>query len=354
MTYLPAPYFYPYAMQGPAASRPPATGSGSPPRDSLYWATDTSTLSITDGSAWSNIGGAGGSAVTSVFTRIGAVVAVNGDYYGVVAAALAGATATSRYSGATTGGAPVSGTFAVGDFIVDQTGSFWLCTVAGTPGTWVQLGAGSLIQSGAGSPVGVVTPVGIGALYLDTTDGAVWVAINTTSGNWNPVGGWISGAGNFGVQLQPVYTDWAIEDTTGSIGIQVADSTVGPTTFATFRTANNILDDGMAGAVTLKSTVATNPGASSAPTLALGTAYQNTLGYDIVLTVYLAVTANVNGVVKLGTDSSATPAQQTIIGASTLTGVWPIPIYLPNNYYALLSTTGTITVSITGQIATPV
>jgi hypothetical protein len=49
---------------------------------------------------------------------------------------LTGATAASRYVGATTSGAPLTGTFAVGDFVVDRTGSFWICTTAGTPGTW--------------------------------------------------------------------------------------------------------------------------------------------------------------------------------------------------------------------------
>ncbi len=52
--------------------------------------------------------------------------------------ALPGATAASRYVGATASGAPASGTFAVGDFALDQTGKIWVCTVAGTPGTWVQ------------------------------------------------------------------------------------------------------------------------------------------------------------------------------------------------------------------------
>lgn len=47
-----------------------------------------------------------------------------------------GATAASRFVGATASGAPVTGTFLVGDYIVDQTGSFWICTVAGSPGTW--------------------------------------------------------------------------------------------------------------------------------------------------------------------------------------------------------------------------
>lgn len=55
---------------------------------------------------------------------------------------LTGATAATRYVGATASGAPASGTFAVGDFVIDRTGSAWVCTVAGSPGTWVQLGAG--------------------------------------------------------------------------------------------------------------------------------------------------------------------------------------------------------------------
>lgn len=52
---------------------------------------------------------------------------------------LTGATAASRYAGATTGGAPTTGTFAVGDFVIDQSGTIWICTAAGTPGTWTQL-----------------------------------------------------------------------------------------------------------------------------------------------------------------------------------------------------------------------
>ena len=53
------------------------------------------------------------------------------------ATGLPGATAASRYAGATASGAPTTGTFAVGDYVVDQTGKVYVCTVAGTPGTWV-------------------------------------------------------------------------------------------------------------------------------------------------------------------------------------------------------------------------
>ena len=60
-----------------------------------------------------------------------------------------GAQAASRYAGATASGAPTTGTFAVGDHIVDQSGSIWVCTVAGTPGTW-QLSGVSVNENIAG------------------------------------------------------------------------------------------------------------------------------------------------------------------------------------------------------------
>jgi len=65
------------------------------------------------------------------------------------ATGLPGATAASRHAGATASGAPTSGTFAVGDFIVDQSGAMWVCTVAGTPGTW-QLSGVSVNENIAG------------------------------------------------------------------------------------------------------------------------------------------------------------------------------------------------------------
>lgn len=55
---------------------------------------------------------------------------------GYAATGLTGATAASRFVGATVSGAPAAGTFAVGDYVIDQSGSLWICTTAGTPGTW--------------------------------------------------------------------------------------------------------------------------------------------------------------------------------------------------------------------------
>lgn len=103
---------------------------------------------------------------------------------------LTGASAASRYAGGTASGAPGSGTFAVGDYIVDQTGTFWVCTGAGTPGTWQRpaarsilpfnavvsmtagntyyIGVGTSVASGSEANVGIVMPVAgvLSALYV--------------------------------------------------------------------------------------------------------------------------------------------------------------------------------------------
>ncbi len=102
---------------------------------------------------WADVGSSG--PVSSVFGRTGAVVAGNADYLAVASGGLTGATAATRYVGATASGAPGSGTFAVGDFIIDQTGSLWVCTTAGSPGTWTQLGtaSGNIPGGGAASQV---------------------------------------------------------------------------------------------------------------------------------------------------------------------------------------------------------
>ncbi len=79
-------------------------------------------------------------AIVSVFGRTGTVVATAGDYYAVLPAALTGATQAFRIAGATTSGAPVSGTFAVGDLVAARDGHLFMCISAGTPGTWVDTG----------------------------------------------------------------------------------------------------------------------------------------------------------------------------------------------------------------------
>ncbi len=69
------------------------------------------------------------------FTLLDADVQVSGSLSSL---GLPGATAGSRYVGATISGAPVTGTFTVGDFVIDQTGTIWICISDGSPGTWTE------------------------------------------------------------------------------------------------------------------------------------------------------------------------------------------------------------------------
>ena len=48
---------------------------------------------------------------------------------------LTGATSPSRHVGATASGAPASGSFLVGDFVIDQSGKIWVCSTTGTVGS---------------------------------------------------------------------------------------------------------------------------------------------------------------------------------------------------------------------------
>lgn len=56
------------------------------------------------------------------------------------ASGLTGAGTASRWVGATVSGAPVSGTFVAGDWVIDLTAAIWVCTSGGTPGTWKAAG----------------------------------------------------------------------------------------------------------------------------------------------------------------------------------------------------------------------
>lgn len=76
----------------------------------------------------------------------------------------------SRFVGSTASGAPSSGTFAVGDFAVAQNGHIWICTTAGTPGTWVDSGAYG--AGGGGASVGSATPLAIGTAAAGTSTNA--------------------------------------------------------------------------------------------------------------------------------------------------------------------------------------
>jgi hypothetical protein len=49
---------------------------------------------------------------------------------------LTGATSATRFVGGTVSGSPITGAFLKGDFVIDQSGSLWVCITAGSPGSW--------------------------------------------------------------------------------------------------------------------------------------------------------------------------------------------------------------------------
>jgi hypothetical protein len=94
-----------------------------------------------------------GTVLLSPASQQAGAINVSGEIAGadVKAGGLTGATGTSRYVGAVAGSPPATGTFAVGDYVVDNAlASFWICTFAGSPGTWIQVGAAPGEWDGAG------------------------------------------------------------------------------------------------------------------------------------------------------------------------------------------------------------
>jgi hypothetical protein len=90
--------------------------------------------------ARTNLGlGTAATQATGTFEPAGAAASAAAAVKGLPLA-LPGATGAARFVGGTASGAPATGTFAVGDFVVDQTGKVYACTVAGTPGTWTLSG----------------------------------------------------------------------------------------------------------------------------------------------------------------------------------------------------------------------
>jgi hypothetical protein len=102
------------------------------------------------------------------------------------ASGLTGATSASRYVGATTSGAPTTGSFLVGDFVIDQTGKIWICTTAGSPGTWSFAGGGVNTFSGGATGLTPSTATS-GAITLSGTlnvaNGGTGTTTSTGSGS---------------------------------------------------------------------------------------------------------------------------------------------------------------------------
>lgn len=162
------------------------------------------------------------------------------------ASGLTGATAASRYVGATASGAPASGTFAVGDFVIDQTGKVWICTAAGTPGTWTNPGGGSALAFINVPLITSVATVGTWATFASGTNAPI---IYNTPGYANGAtinNGFQSPAGTYTINIRGTSrTDAPKVDVTidGSV-VGTIDMYAGSNADATFTLTGKVLAAG--------------------------------------------------------------------------------------------------------------
>jgi len=204
-----------------------------------------------------------------------------------IANGVTGATAASTYAGGTASGAPSTGAHSVGDFIVDQTGLIWVCTVTGTPGTWISLvnvsGTQTLSNKSLSAPASAgltgataasrwvgATASGapasgtfvVGDFVIDQT-GNVWVCTTGGSpGTWQPVGG------ARGIMAAPVTTSSA--GTATSTTTETFDAVLGTYQFnAVTGRRYKVVLEGLQGSATagdVYKILIRNSGSASSPT----------------------------------------------------------------------------------------
>ena len=112
-------------------------------------------------------------------------------------------------------------------------------------------------------------------------------------------------------------------------------------------------DVNVTGLTNFSSTITTVPSNSNTvtaafvTTLTANTGAQNTTGYDLLCNISIAVSAATTATITLGVGAGSSPTANTAV-ASFSTAVLEIinlVAYVPNNFYLLYNTTGTITVS---------
>lgn len=110
------------------------------------------------------------------------------------------------------------------------------------------------------------------------------------------------------------------------------------------------------GPLNISGALTTQPVSSSTATTAFGsltagTAKQNTLGYDILININVNVSVVVlAGTLVLGVGSTSTPTTNVVTGSIAAATMISFTAIVPNNYYVLVNTTGTLTVSLTTQV----
>lgn len=124
----------------------------------LHYGTDSGLLGLDDGTAWHDFQDKAAADAAYLSAAVAAATYLplaGGTLSGELVlpdlkvTGLTGSVQPTRFVGGTVAGAPTTGAHLLGDFVIDQSGLTFICTVAGTPGTW----AGSTGSAGAVTPI---------------------------------------------------------------------------------------------------------------------------------------------------------------------------------------------------------
>ena len=185
---------------------------------------------------------------------------VNGTIF--VPTGLTGATSATRFVGGTVSGAPASGTFQLGDFVIDQAGNVQICTAAGTPGTWKSAGV-SVPVTVANGGTGLSSLTAHNLLIGNGTGNATLLPPGTTA---------------YPVVSQGASADPAYAQLTGSgiaagtiTGSNIANSTITSSQIASGTITGSNLASG-----TVTATQLANPTLANGDSLSAITAHSNT------------------------------------------------------------------------------
>ena len=107
------------------------------------------------------------------------------------------------------------------------------------------------------------------------------------------------------------------------------------------------LEKGVSGSLASSPVSSSTATSAFVTSLTAGTAQQNTAGYDLMVNVIVNVSSATTATLVLGIGTTSTPTTQTVIPSFTTATeqTYSFIAYVPNNYYLLVNTTGTISVS---------
>ena len=144
------------------------------------------------------------------------------------------------------------------------------------------------------------------------------------------------GSSNVISVTNPVPQNWQPYGTAGTSGTAIMGTSGFDSTYFT-------VTNGFVSKVTpVASAIATSNFGS---TLTLGTAIQNTLGYDILVNVNIQSSVATSATIVMGVGPTASPATNAVTGTFSGVDIISFSAIVPNNYYLLVNSTGTFTAS---------